>query len=237
MVYIERGDGSSDPLQPCDCSPVLPYDVFFSQEFPWPSVDAPAADREQALRRALDVFWEAGYEGATMAALKEAMGGICAPSMYAAYGSKEALFRSAVELYLSQECQLSKGAFALPTARESIAALLESAAVSYTTEGKPRGCLVDLSTTNFSPANKGVEDYLRDHRRRAARLLRERFARGVADGDVPAGADLDALTSFYSSVLQGLSIQARDGASRQQLLAIGRCAMAAWDSLLAVEAA
>ena len=68
-------------------------------------------------------------------------------------------------------------------------------------------------------------------------LLRERFARGVADGDVPAGADLDALTSFYSSVLQGLSIQARDGASRQQLLAIGRCAMAAWDSLLAVEAA
>lgn len=110
-------------------------------------------DREQALRRALDVFWEAGYEGATMAALKEAMGGICAPSMYAAYGSKEALFRSAVELYLSQECQLSKGAFALPTARESIAALLESAAVSYTTEGKPRGCLVDLSTTNFSPAN------------------------------------------------------------------------------------
>lgn len=155
-------------------------------------------DREQALRRALDVFWEAGYEGATMAALKEAMGGICAPSMYAAYGSKEALFRSAVELYLSQECQLSKGAFALPTARESIAALLESAAVSYTTEGKPRGCLVDLSTTNFSPANKGVEDYLRDHRRRAARLLRERFARGVADGDVPAGADLDALTSFYS---------------------------------------
>ncbi|WP_079276362.1 UTRA domain-containing protein [Pseudomonas aeruginosa] len=132
-------------------------------------------DREQALRRALDVFWEAGYEGATMAALKEAMGGICAPSMYAAYGSKEALFRSAVELYLSQECQLSKGAFALPTARESIAALLESAAVSYTTEGKPRGCLVDLSTTNFSPANKGVEDYLRDHRRRAARLLRERF--------------------------------------------------------------
>ena len=65
----------------------------------------------------------------------------------------------------------------------------------------------------------------------------ERFARGVADGDVPAGADLDALTSFYSSVLQGLSIQARDGASRQQLLAIGRCAMAAWDSLLAVEAA
>lgn len=97
-------------------------------------------DREQALRRALDVFWEAGYEGATMAALKEAMGGICAPSMYAAYGSKEALFRSAVELYLSQECQLSKGAFALPTARESIAALLESAAVSYTTEGKPRGC-------------------------------------------------------------------------------------------------
>lgn len=65
-------------------------------------------DREQALRRALDVFWEAGYEGATMAALKEAMGGICAPSMYAAYGSKEALFRSAVELYLSQECQLSR---------------------------------------------------------------------------------------------------------------------------------
>lgn len=193
-------------------------------------------DREQALRRALDVFWEAGYEGVTMAALKEAMGGICAPSMYAAYGSKEALFRSAVELYLSQECQLSKGAFALPTARESIAALLESAAVSYTTEGKLRGCLVDLSTTNFAGQQRRRRLPARSPAARRAPAARA-FRTGVADGDVPAGADLDALTSFYSSVLQGLSIQARDGASRQQLLAIGRCAMAAWDSLLAVEAA
>lgn len=193
-------------------------------------------DREQALRRALDVFWEAGYEGATMAALKEAMGGICAPSMYAAYGSKEALFRSAVELYLSQ------GASFPGRLRPA-----DGARVDRRAAGKRRRQLHHGRQAARLPGRPQHDQFLAGQQRRrrlparspAARraLLRERFARGVADGDVPAGADLDALTSFYSSVLQGLSIQARDGASRQQLLAIGRCAMAAWDSLLAVEAA
>lgn len=192
---------------------------------------------EQTLHRAFDVFWEAGREGATMAALKETVGGICVLSMHATYGSKETLLRPAVELYLSQKCQLSKGTFVLSTACGPIAALLESVVVSYIMEGKPRGYLVDLSTINSSPASRGVKGYLRDHRRHATHLPRGCFTRGMADGGMPVGADVDMLTSFYSSVPQGLSIQARGDAGRQQLLVIGRCMMAVWDSLLAVEAA
>ncbi len=187
-------------------------------------------DREQALRRALDVFWEAGYEGATMAALKEAMGGICAPSMYAAYGSKEALFRSAVELYLSQECQLSRApspcrrrASRSPRcwkAPPSATPRKASRAVAWSTSARPISRRPTKASKTTCAITGGAP------RACCASVSHEAWPTATCRPE-PIST---RLTSFYSSVLQGLSIQARDGASRQQLLAIGRCAMAAWDS-------
>jgi AcrR family transcriptional regulator len=189
----------------------------------------PSFDRAEALRQAMNVFWEHGYEGATISQLKEAMGGLCAPSIYAAFGSKEALFREAVELYRADSQRIWGGE--QPTARGAIETLLRNAVIRYSTPGQPRGCMVDLGTTLSSPSNRGIQDYLRSCRHEAAGRIRARLQRGIAEGDLDARTDVEALTAFYTTVLQGLSTQASDGATRQTMMAAVDCAMAAWDTL------
>jgi len=190
-------------------------------------------DREHALRQAMEVFWALGYEGATLTDLQDAMGGITAPSFYAAFGSKEKLFREAVELYsrtlgLPMMKALAEG----PTARASVEALLEAAVESFLKPGKPRGCLLVLGAINSMPANKSVQDHLRSLRARRQKVIQQRLQRGLAEGELPSGLDLGALASFYATVVDGLAIQARDGASRKDLNFAVRCAMAAWDGVV-----
>ena len=190
-------------------------------------------NREDALRRAMEVFWALGYEGATLTDLQKAMGGLTAPSLYAAFGSKEGLFREAVELYsktlgLPMMKALDEGS----TARGSIEALLEAAVESFCKPGAPRGCLLVLGAINSMPANKSVQDYLRGLRARRQKLIQQRLRRGVAEGELPPGLDVRAVASFYTTVVDGLAIQARDGASRKALKFAVRCAMAAWDRMV-----
>lgn len=191
-------------------------------------------DREVALRRAMEVFWALGYEGATLTGLQEAMGGITAPSFYAAFGSKEDLFREAVELYSKTlGVPMMKALAEEPTARASLEALLQAAVEAFCRPGKPRGCLLVLGAINSMPANKSVRDHLRGLRARRQKVIQERLQRGVAEGELPSGLDLGALASFYTTVVDGLAIQARDGASRKTLTFAVRCAMAAWDTVVA----
>jgi AcrR family transcriptional regulator len=191
-------------------------------------------DREDALRRAMEVFWALGYEGATLTGLQEAMGGITAPSFYAAFGSKEDLFREAVELYSKTlGVPMMKALAEEPTARASLEALLQAAVEAFCRPGKPRGCLLVLGAINSMPANKSVRDHLRGLRARRQKVIQERLQRGVAEGELPSGLDLGALASFYTTVVDGLAIQARDGASRKTLTYAVRCAMAAWDTVVA----
>ena len=190
-------------------------------------------NREDALRRAMEVFWALGYEGATLTDLQKAMGGLTAPSLYAAFGSKEELFREAVELYsktlgLPMMKALDEGS----TARGSIDALLDAAVESFCKPGAPRGCLLVLGAINSMPANKSVQDYLRGLRARRQKLIQQRLRRGVAEEELPPGLDLRAVASFYATVVDGLAIQARDGASRKALKFAVRCAMAAWDRMI-----
>jgi AcrR family transcriptional regulator len=156
------------------------------------------------------------------------MGGISAPSVYAAFGSKEQLFKEVVAIY--RETVLGVSARALvegPTAREAIREMLRSSVAAFTKAGEPRGCLLVLGAINCTRAGD-VHDHLRDVRRAARQGIARRLKQGVEEGDVPASADVSALASFYTTVLHGISIQARDGASRDSLLAIVDCAMAAW---------
>jgi len=191
-------------------------------------------DREVALRRAMEVFWALGYEGATLTGLQEAMCGITAPSFYAAFGSKEDLFREAVELYSKTlGVPMMKALAEEPTARASLEALLQAAVEAFCRPGKPRGCLLVLGAINSMPANKSVRDHLRGLRARRQKVIQERLQRGVAEGELPSGLDLGALASFYTTVVDGLAIQARDGASRKVLKFAVRCAMAAWDTVVA----
>jgi AcrR family transcriptional regulator len=188
-------------------------------------------DRATALRQAMEVFWERGYEGASLGDLTAAMG-INRPSLYAAFGCKEALFREAVALYNVVEGVATERALHNePTAREAVEAMLRGNADAYAAPEKPGGCMIVLAGTLGTPENEGVRDYLADCRRDGLDALRRRLERGVAEGDLPPGTDTAALAAFYTTVLQGLSIQARDGASRATLAAIVDCAMAAWDTL------
>jgi AcrR family transcriptional regulator len=185
-------------------------------------------DRAAALRRAMEVFWERGYEGTSLSDLTEAMG-INSPSLYAAFGSKEALFREAVALYDATEGSATGAALRdEPTARAAVEAVLRRNAAAFADPSTPRGCMIVLAATNCSIANDGVRDFLADWRRNDQAAVEARLVRGVAAGDLPPGTDTGALAAFYTTVLHGLAIQARDGASHAALDAVVDQAMTAW---------
>ncbi|WP_438006816.1 TetR/AcrR family transcriptional regulator [Sorangium sp. So ce321] len=194
-------------------------------------------DRAAALRRAMEVFWERGYEGTSLSDLTAAMG-INSPSLYAAFGCKESLFREAVSLYNEVEgAAVARAMREEPTARRAVEAMLRGNAEAYVSPGKPSGCMIVLAATLGTQESEAVRSHLAEVRRGALVELQRRLERGVVEGDLPAGTDTAALAAFYTTVLQGLSIQARDGASREALLAVVDCAMAAWDALAGPRAA
>lgn len=195
-------------------------------------------NRNQALQRAMHLFWAQGYEGTSLAELQRVMGDINAPSLYAAFGSKEMLFREAVALYnATQGAPMVEALTNGSTARAAIEGLLRAAVRSFCQPGKPRGCFIVLGAVNCTAANKSVETFMRDQRDFRESVIRARLERGVAEGDIPASADVTALASFYTTVVNGISVQARDGASRKVLNAIIAQSMIAWEALLSRDGA
>ena len=190
-------------------------------------------DRSAALARAMEVFWTKGYEGASISDLTEAMG-IGSPSLYAAFGSKEALFREAIELYGRTEGPAIWDAVEnAPDARSAVAGFLTATAHSFSRPGKPRGCMVVLSQLNPTEASASVCAALRENRAQGQSGLERRLRRAVEVGELAPSTDVAALAAFYLTVQQGMSIQARDGASEETLLAVAKGAMAAWEPLTA----
>jgi AcrR family transcriptional regulator len=188
--------------------------------------------REQALQSAVELFWAMGYEGTTVEALQKVMGGITAPSFYAAFGSKEKLFREAIELYnLIEGAPMRSALSGGSTARASVEGLLRAAVAAFTRSDRLRGCLVALGAINCMPENQSVHDHVRDCRLQRHKLIRQRLERGVAEGDVTQGVNLGALISFYVAIIDGLALSAQDGASRKTLESIVDGAMAAWKKL------
>lgn len=188
-------------------------------------------DREEALRRAMQLFWERGYEAASLGELTRAMG-INRPSLYAAFGSKEALFREAVAQYDAEEgAEIQRILDAAPTARDAVEGVLRHNARAYARPGQPRGCMIVLSSLLGTPESAEIRRFLSENRAAGEAGLRRRIERGIAEGDVPPGADVRRIAAFYTTVIQGLSVQARDGASARALEAIAQAAMAAWDGL------
>ena len=189
-------------------------------------------DRDEALERAMEMFWERGYEGTTLEDLQAAMGDIGPTSFYHAFGSKEALFRQAVDKY--QETVGGPALRALeesPTAREAVHLMLRLTAESFCRPGKPHGCMLVLGAINCTPANAGPQNYLQSIRRAAPKVIKRRLKRAVDEGDLPASTNISAIESFYATILHGLAIRAGDGASRKALLAVVDGAMVAWPAL------
>ncbi|MDW6020519.1 TetR/AcrR family transcriptional regulator [Mesorhizobium sp. BAC0120] len=191
-----------------------------------------AFDRDLALRRAMEVFWTKGYDNASLADLTSAMG-INSPSLYAAFGSKEALFNEAIVLYGKVEGpQIWDSLTSAPTAKEAISGYLRATAATFTQPGKPAGCMVILGVLNINDANEGVSRALRAIRAENREVLKQRLDEGIAAGELAADLDTAKVAAFYVTVQQGMSIQARDGANRETLLAIADSAMAAWEQLV-----
>lgn len=189
-------------------------------------------DRDEALRRAMMLFWEQGYEGVTLSDLQVAMGGITPPSFYAAFGSKEQLFREAVDLFVTTVgAKAVQALSAHDTARGAVEAMLYESVKAFCGADTPRGCLLVLGAMNCTRANKAVQDHLLAFRRQVPQIIKRRLERGVTDGDLSAAADLAAMAAFYATVQHGLAISARDGAPRIALTAAVSGAMAAWSEL------
>ncbi|WP_326568164.1 TetR/AcrR family transcriptional regulator [Amycolatopsis rhabdoformis] len=187
-----------------------------------------AFDRERALTEAMFVFWERGYEGASLADLTGAMG-INPPSLYAAFGGKEALFREAVDQYSATYGSATPRALAEePTAHAAIEAMLRDNVRVYVDPAHPTGCMVVLAATNCSPANRSVCEHLGLARAHVRELIRARLRRGVEAGELPEATDVDALGGYYATVLFGLSVQARDGAGLPELTAVIDAALTCW---------
>lgn len=189
-------------------------------------------DRDAALAKAMEVFWARGYEGASMNELTAAMG-IASPSLYAAFGCKEALFAEALALYGATENEgIWGGLETAATAREACEGMLTASARAFTRPDKPPGCMVVLSALPGGDANGALREALVRGRAGAIDLLKARLRRGQAEGDVPAGTDVRAVATYLATVQQGMSIQARDGATRATLEGIVRATMAGWDGLM-----
>lgn len=188
-------------------------------------------DREAALREAMRTFWARGYEGASMAELTAAMG-VNPPSLYAAFGSKDALFRETLDLYERDfGSALAAAVEAAPTARAGVEAFLRRTADEFARPGRPPGCMITLTAASAYGACQETRGALKTRRAASTALIEARLSRGVAEGDLPAGLDIAAISGFYVTVQQGMSIQAVDGASAARLHAVADAAMAAWGTL------
>ncbi|MEV7193402.1 TetR/AcrR family transcriptional regulator [Streptomyces sp. NPDC093510] len=183
-------------------------------------------DRETALEQAIRTFWENGYEATSVADLTRVMG-IGAPSLYAAFGDKRKLFDEVVVRYGATHGAFGGRAFEEePTVRAAVSRMLHEAAAEFTHPDRPRGCLVITAATNCTTPE--VEETLRERRNATVAGFESRIRAAVAAGELPDHTDPVALSRFTAAVFQGMSQQARDGATRDDLEAVADLAMQAW---------
>ncbi|WP_222382166.1 TetR/AcrR family transcriptional regulator [Rhizobium leguminosarum] len=190
-----------------------------------------AFDREAALAQATRLFWIKGFEATSIADLTEAMG-IGSPSLYAAFGSKEALYAEALRHYRdNNEAFVWAGFFSAGTAREAAMSLLMDSAAALTgcVADIPRGCMVTLSSVG-SEGHAELGELVRTARTVTLDRLKLRLNQAISEGEIPASTDVHALARFVQTVQNGMSILARDGATRGELEAVAELAMLGWDT-------
>jgi AcrR family transcriptional regulator len=186
----------------------------------------PKLDRQAALRDAMTLFWENGYEGTTFDDLIGKMS-ISPSSFYNAFGSKERLYREATECFLEGarkwilDSLFAEGV----TTRSAFANLFEAAAVQFTRPDTPRGCMVSLSGTHQSASLASLRDMMVDIRAGPETYFADRIRRGVSEGDVPGDIDVEGHAAFLHTLLRGMAVQARDGATSEKLVRIAKAGL------------
>ena len=184
-------------------------------------------DVDEALASALRVFWRKGYDGTSLTDLTEAMG-ITRPSLYAAFGNKEALFRKALDLYEREKLAYIGEALAEPTSRGVAERLLRGALEMQTSECEPRGCMRVISSISCGAEAESVKADLTERRASSQKALIERMERAKAEGDLPPNTDVQGITNYLLAILQGMSVQAGSGATKAELEQLVRTSVAVW---------
>ncbi|MEV4185470.1 TetR/AcrR family transcriptional regulator [Streptosporangium canum] len=184
-------------------------------------------DADDALERAMLVFWEHGYEGASLAGLTEAMG-ISAKSMYAAFGNKEELFRKALERYTEGPSAYLARALEEPTALGVATAILTGTVRTTTRPAHPHGCLGVQGALAASDSGRGVRDLLVAWRNNGCSRVRERFQRAVDDGELPPETDPGLLARYVTTLAFGIAVQAASGVGRDELQGMADAALRNW---------
>jgi AcrR family transcriptional regulator len=192
-----------------------------------------AFDREDALMKAMKLFWVKGYEATSIADLTAVLG-IGSTSLYAAFGSKDDLYAETLRLYSATFEDLVLGRFReAATARDAAFAYLWDSASAMTGSDVdlPHGCLVTLSVVG-SDGHEELADLMKSTRGGAFEVLSARLAQAVADGELPPSLDIAHLARYLQTVQSGMAIRARDGAERTELQTVAEMAMAGWDGIV-----
>jgi AcrR family transcriptional regulator len=186
-----------------------------------------AFDIDTALDRALQVFWSKGYEGTSLSDLTKAMG-INRPSLYAAFGNKENLFRKALDRYAEGPAAYMRTALDESTAHAVVERLLRGVVDLLTDPCTPQGCLAVQGALACGDAADAIRQELIARRVAGEAALCQRLERAIADGDLPADANPADLARYVTTVSQGMAVQAAGGASREELQRVVEMALRAW---------
>ncbi len=184
-------------------------------------------DKDAVLQRAMLTFWRYGYETTSISDLTAAMN-ISAPSLYAAFGDKKQLFLAAVQRYAGERDAMARTIDVAATSYEAAHGMLRAAAIAFTGESTPPGCLLASATASGSAGSADVRQEVASIRGGIEALLKVRIERDIADKVLPAQTQAGALSGLVIALIQGLSVLARDGATRASLLATVEAAMKAW---------
>lgn len=174
------------------------------------------------------MFWTKGYEGASLSDLTEGMG-ITRPSLYAAFGNKEALFRQALDLYERDKLAYISEAMREPSAR-AVASYLLYGAIETATGGESRGCMGVIASVACQAVERSIRDDINERAEKAKRVIVERMARAINAGEFAVPTDAESITRYLLAIMQGMSVQAQSGATRAELTQIAEAALAGWPS-------
>src|SRR5438874_12098573 len=186
-----------------------------------------AFDPDAALERAMHVFWAKGYEGASLSDLTRAMR-INRPSLYAAFGNKEQLFRKVLDRYMNGPLAYFGKALGAAKARDVVEQIFLGAANMPSDPRTPAGCLVVQGALACGDAAGSVRKEIGARRAAAKAALRRRLQRAKREGDLPSNADPAELSHYVMTVLHGMAVQGADGASPDQLRRVAQVALRAW---------
>jgi AcrR family transcriptional regulator len=184
-------------------------------------------DMDEALEKALKIFWARGYEGASIAELTKTLG-VNKPSLYAAFGNKEELFYKALMRYATGPVAFVNDVLKEPTARKVAESFLVKAAEFLTDPQHPKGCMIVQGALSSGENAELVRNTLIQFRHSYENQLAERFAKAIVDGDLSSDANPKCLAKYLATLHQGMSVQASSGATKDALLDIAHLALKVW---------